>query len=162
MAAYDDALFRSQFPEFADTTTYPEALLSGYWDMATNFINPSDSGATGTSSCGCPYNFQILNGNSLALALNYMTAQLLTLGQQALANGTPGSDQGGFIVSAKIGEIIIAKLPPPAANAWQWWLGQTPYGQALLAMLQVLSVGGLSFGGLNERGSFRKGGGLFW
>jgi hypothetical protein len=149
-AAYDDALFRAQFPEFADTTKYPEALLSGYWDMAANFISPVD----------CPFN--ILNGGALALALNYMTAQLLTLGQQALANATPGSDQGGFIVSAKIGEIIIAKLPPPAANTWQWWLGQTPYGQALLAMLQVLSVGGLSIGGLPERQSFRKAGGLFW
>jgi hypothetical protein len=149
-AAYDDTLFRTQFPEFADTTQYPEALLSGYWDMATNFISTND----------CPY--YMLNGNSLALALNYMTAQLLTLGQQALANATPGSDQGGFIVSAKIGEIIIAKLPPPAANMWQWWLGQTPYGQALLAMLQLLSVGGLSIGGLAERQSFRKAGGFFW
>ena len=78
-ATYDDALFRTQFPEFADTTAYPEAMISAYWDMATNFISAED----------CPYN--VLNGSALALALNYMTAQLMTLGQQAIASAIPGS-----------------------------------------------------------------------
>lgn len=149
--AYDDTLFRTQFPEFSDTTQYPETLLSMYWDMATNFIDPTDC---------CMWN--VLTGSSLAYALNCMTAQLLTLGQMAQTTSPPGSDQGGFIISAEIGEIKVAKQAPPTSNMWSWWLSQTPYGQQLLALLQMLGVGGLSVGGLAERNAFRKVGGVFW
>lgn len=149
MATYDDALFRSQFPEFSDTTKYPSGVLSGYFSMAQLFI----------AADGCP--FDALQGAQLQLALNQMTAHLLTLGSQA-ATGQPGTSQGGFEVSASIGEISVAKLAPPAKDAWDWWLYQTMYGQALMALLSVIAVGGLSVGGLDERSSFRKAGGVFF
>ena len=55
--AYNDALIRSQFPEFSDTTKYPQALLSGYWSMGSNFITAS----------GSPCN--AITGDGLAMAL---------------------------------------------------------------------------------------------
>jgi hypothetical protein len=149
MATYNDALFRAQFPEFADTVAYPAAMLSGYFTMAQLFI------VADGSPCAS------LQGDQLQLALNQMTAHLMILGQQA-ATGVPGTAQGGFETSASIGEISVQKLAPPAADAWQWWLVQTTYGQALSALLSVLATGGLSVGGMSERSSFRKAGGCFW
>lgn len=150
MATYDDALFRAQFPEFADTTKYPELLISAYFSMAELFI-----GTAGSPFC-------VLNGDRLSLVLNQMTAHLLVLGKQALASGSPESNQGGFTTSSSIGEISVAKLAPPVKDAWDFWLYQTPYGQAMMALLSVLAVGGLSIGGIAERSSFRKAGGVFW
>jgi hypothetical protein len=150
MAAYSDSLIRAQFPELSSTTQYPEALLSGYWAMATNFISPRES----------PFN--AVKGNSLALALNYLTAHLLVLGQQAASGPQPGSKQGGFQTGSSTDELSITKLDPPAKTAWQWWLAQTTYGQSLWSLISVKSVGGFSVGGIAERESFRKAGGVFW
>lgn len=152
MAEYDDALFRAQFPEFSDETKYPRAVINAYWDMATLFI----------SDVECYWN--TLKGKRLATALNMLTAHLLLLGINARAVGgkTPGSKQGGFTTSATVGEVSVSKLAPPATDGWQWWLSGTPYGQMLWALLEMLAVGGTSVGGLAERDSFRKAGGVFW
>lgn len=148
--AYDDAAFRAQLPEFADTAKYPAAVLSASWDLATNFISlPS-----------CP--LSMLSGNSYQTAVNYMAAHLWVLSnQQSQPGQSPGENQGGFETSASIDKISVSTLPPPAANMWQWWLSQTPYGQALAALLRIKAVGGTSVGGLSERSGFRKVGGVF-
>jgi hypothetical protein len=96
-----------------------------------------------------------------------LTAHLLALGtmQTAGAGGqgqSAGGVQGGFITSATVGEVSVAKLAPPATNGWQWWLASTPYGQALWALLSVKAVGGFAIGGLPEREGFRKVGGVFF
>lgn len=154
MAIYDDALFRAQFPEFADAVAYPPFLIEAYWDLASSFIDTTDS------PC------RILTGKALVAAMNMLAAHLLILGIRAGAGpspgGTPGSEQGGFETSATVGDVSVAKLAPPAKDGWQWWLASTPYGQMLWAMLGVLAVGGLSIGGLPEREGFRKVGGVFW
>lgn len=150
--AYDDTLFRAQFPEFSDTTKYPTVLLSAYYDMACEFIDSTDS------PC------RLLNGGGLALALNYMTAHILSLGiiaSQSLAGGGGAPAQGGFETSASIDKISVSKVPPPAKDAWGYWLGQTTYGQSLWALLSVKGVGGLSVGGLPEGDAFRRVGGVF-
>lgn len=149
MPAYNDAAFRAQFPEFADETAYPEALIEMYFGLAMQFISTTGSPCSGFS------------GSQLQVALNYMTAHLLALGKQAMS-APPGSVQGGFDTSATIGEISVSKLAPPVKGPWDWWLYQTPYGQALMALLSVLAVGGISVGGMPEREGFRKVGGVFW
>ncbi len=152
MAQYDDALFRKQFPEFSDTTAYPTDLLELYWATAREFIGTKDS----------PCN--VLSGSTLALVLNYMTAHLLVLGRQAAQGGPAGagSSQGGFVTSSSIDKISVSTLAPPAKDGWEWWLAQTTYGQTIWALLKIKAVGGLSVGGLPERGSFRKVGGVFF
>lgn len=151
MAVYDDTLFRAQFPAFADQNKYPSVVIDAYWDMAAIFIANDES----------PYN--TLHGKLLSTALNMLTAHLLVLGDQSKSMGgkSPGSKQGGFTTSASVGEVSVAKLAPPATDGWEWWLSSTPYGQMLWALLQLKSVGGLSVGGLPERDSFRKVGGVF-
>lgn len=152
---FNDTLFRQQFPAFADTVKYPTAILNVFWNVAANFIDSVD------------FPCRILTGDSLVYALNCLTAHLYTLSLQqqeaAIGQGGAGSvDQGGFITSAHIDEITVSKMAPPASNGWQYWLSTTPYGQALWALLSVISVGGTSVGGLPEREGFRKVGGVFW
>jgi len=154
MAAYDDASFRLMFPAYADPVKYPTATIAAYWNMATLFISATD----------CPYN--TLSGETLQAALNMLCAHLLFLaGQAATATGASSAattKMGGFTTSASVGEVSVAKLAPPATNAWQWWLAGSPGGQMLWALLSLLAVGGFTVGGLPEREGFRKAGGVFW
>lgn len=147
---YDDTSFRTMFPEFSDQTKYPAATIELYFDLAKVFISDDGSPCSG------------LVGKTLRAALNYMTAHLMVLSQQQAAGASGTSNQGGFETSATIGEISITKLAPPAKDAWDYWLYQTPYGQALMALLSALAVGGVSVGGLPEREAFRKVGGVFF
>lgn len=148
--AYDDAAFRAQLPEFADTAKYPAPVLSAAWNLATNFI--------GMPSCPA----SMLNGNGYQVAANYMAAHLWVLSNQQQQPGqSPGDNQNAFETSASIDKISVSTLPPPADNMWKWWLSQTPYGQALSALLRIKAVGGTSVGGLAERIGFRKIGGVF-
>lgn len=139
---YDDNLFRAQFPEFKDQEKYPEPLIHGYWDMATNYVSVE--------------NFALLTASSLPLAVNQCTAHLMTL-----ASNSSSGQQGGFVTVATIDKISTSVLPPQAQDQFSWWLNQTPYGQQLAALLEISGVGGFYIGGLNERGSFRKAGGGF-
>ncbi|QQO38565.1 hypothetical protein [Pseudomonas phage TH15] len=155
MVIFDEHKFRTLFPEFADQAAYPDVRLQMYFDIACEFISDRDS----------PY--RILNGKALEACLYLLTAHLLSLSTmqvQGAAGGgvTAGGTQGGFITSATVGEVSVAKLAPPAKNGWQWWLSGTPYGQELWALLSVKAVGGFYIGGLPERQGFRKVGGTFW
>ncbi len=147
--AYDDALFRAQFPEFADPTKYPSITISIFYDVATSFIGDTNS----------PW--RMLNGKRLEVALNYLTAHLLFLSLTASSAATPIHNGGGMVISASIGEISAAKLSPPVQDGWQYWLASSPYGQALWALLKITAVGGTSLNGLPERTGFRKIGGVF-
>jgi len=124
---YNDAAFRALFPIFPETTQYLPARIQIFWDMATAYV----SNRTG----GC-----YIGGMNLpqqTQALNLMTAHLLYLSDQIQSGSTPG-----VMTGATIDKVTVTLEPPPAPNQWQWWLNQSPYGQQLLALLQVASVGG--------------------
>jgi hypothetical protein len=142
MITLDIAAFRALFTAFANTTTYPDATITMFWDTATNYVSNADYGE--------------LNGSSREYALQLMTAHLLAL--QAIVNRgqTPS-----MVNSSTIDKISVSLTVAPVKNQWQWWLNLTAYGQQLLALLQVKAVGGLYIGGLPERAAFRKVGGIF-
>lgn len=149
---FDVSIFRQQFPEFSDSTKYPDAQVTMANVMAQQFIDPVDT------PC------RMLSGDALALALNYMTAQILALAvlaAQSLSGPGGVPAQGGFEQSASIDKISVSKVPPPAKDGWQYWLGQTTYGQSLWALLSLKAVGGLSVGGIPEGDAFRRAYGLF-
>jgi hypothetical protein len=148
-AAYNDTLFRQQFPEFANITTYPATVLSGYWGMGLNFLK----------GAGQPWG--MLDGNAYMNAMNAVTAHLLVLGMRAAASITPGAAQGGYQTGSNIDGISVQKLAPPVKSTFAWWLAQTSYGQMVLALISIAGVGGVSIGGLPEREAFRKAGGVF-
>lgn len=158
MSTLDYNQFRNRFPQFVDEDVFSDLKLGVFYDMAQQFIDSTDS------PC------RVLNGSQLALALQYMTAHLLYIAIQSESSDPDdveggsggGGDSGGFITSATIGEISVSKLAPPSKDGWDWWLNSSPYGSGLLALLQMLAAGGLSYGGLPEREGFRKIGGVFW
>lgn len=141
--AYDDTYFRATFPAFANTTTYPTGMLSGYWTLAESGFMP------GTDQW-------MLNGTPLITALNLLTAHFAQ--SYTLIN----SVQNNVIVTgATEGTVTVSMLPPPTKTGYQWWLATTQYGQQLWALLQIQSIGGAYVGGSCEIGSFRKAGGYF-
>lgn len=139
---FDVTAFRTQFPAFANSTTFPDGTLQQYWNAATCYVTPND--------------FCYLSGDCLQLALNLMTAHLTQLSVQIAAGKMPYLMQ-----SATIDKVTISLTPPPLKNQWQWWLSTTPYGMQLFAMLQAKSVGGFYIGGLPETAAFRKVAGIF-
>lgn len=153
MPAYNDSNFRALFTVFSNTTQYPEAQISMFWGVATDYISTYDS---------C---FNILNGNSLQLALDSLCAHLLTLftaDQNNVDEGEDPGQPGSIETSASVGSVSVSSLPPPIQDdSWRYWLNQTRYGQQLLALLSVKAVGGFYVGGLAERHGFRKFGGTF-
>lgn len=142
------ARFRALVPELSEVT-YPDPKVEVALEVAGFYIDPVD----------CWY--RMLHGKSLEYALCLMAAHLLALQKQREDETNPGDAQGGFVQSASIGDVSVTKATIPAKDTWDWWLLQTPFGTALQALLQVVSVGGTFIGGLPETAAFRKVGGVF-
>lgn len=141
---FDIPLFRQQFPQFASETTYPDALLQMYWDMAVCYISDQDYG--------------FLSGSCRQLAINLMVAHLTVLSQLDAEGDIVG---GSLEQSATVDKVSVSLTPPPNKSQYSWWLSQTPYGQQLQALLSSKIAGGFYAGGLPERSAFRKVGGIF-
>jgi hypothetical protein len=141
---YNDANFRLQFPQFADTTAFPELQLQGWWDMGTSYINILN---------GYPWSF---NPAQLQLAADLMCAHL---GQSfVLIN----SGQPTVVVQGSAeGTVNVTLTPPPVKTSFGWWLATTAYGQQLRALLRAVANVGLYVGGSLDRYGFRGAGGYF-
>lgn len=131
--------FKAQFPEFA---AVGDATVQLQLDTAQDYISNQ--------------NYGFLNGNKRIYAINLVAAHLLKI-SLAIASG----QHIQAVLNATEGPVNISFAPPPITNGWQWWLNATPYGQSLLAMLSVNSVGGWYIGGASNRAGIRKPGGYF-
>jgi Protein of unknown function (DUF4054) len=124
---YNDAAFRALFPAYSNATTFPQAGLQLYWSTATSYVSNRYGGCyTGG-----------MNLQQQTQALNLMTAHLVYINGLIAGGQTPG-----IMTGATIDKVNITLEPPPVPNQWQYWLQSSPYGQQLLALLQVASVGG--------------------
>lgn len=142
---YDDLKFRSLFPALASTAQYGSATVKQYWDVATSYVSDRNG--------GCYFGGMTLAQQTLAL--NLMTAHLVFLTNTVAAGNTPG-----VTIAATIDKISVTLQPPPESNQWQYWLNQSPYGQQLLALLQVAGVGGFyAASGVPGRAGFHFGNG---
>lgn len=139
----DITTFRTMFPQFADPTKYPDAVIQMWFDMAYCAFYPNDT---------C-----VLSGECLDSFLYLMAAHIGTL----LARAATGSTQVGSKTQATIDKVTVAYSVPPFKNGWEYWLSQTPYGLQLWAMMQVRMAGGFYFNGRPESAAFRKVGGRF-
>lgn len=131
--------FKAEFPAFAGKS---DDTLTATFSTSTIYIANDTCSSLGMS------------GTKESLYL--MTAHLLALGDIIAAGQTPGVEQ-----SATIDKVSVTMQPPPNKNQFQWWLNTTPYGQRLLALLQMKSVGGHVVGGNPELDAFRKAYGVF-
>lgn len=133
--------FREMFPVFSNTFTYPDALIVAMSENATSYV----SNQTGGCFVGK------MKPAQQVLALNLMTAHLSYLMGLVNTQQSPG-----IVQAATIDKVSVTLVPPPEKNQWQWWLNQSPFGQQLLALLQVAAAAGYFIpGGLPARAGFR-------
>lgn len=135
--SFDVAAFRRLFPAFSGSC-YSDSTLQVFWDMATAYLNDR------TGGCGN------MNLKQQTLALNLMTAHLAAITAMIAAKDTPG-----IVTSATIDKISVTIQPPPEVNQWQYWLNSTPYGQQLLALLQIAAAGGRFYNPVSVFTAFR-------
>lgn len=140
--AFDKALFRQLFPEFAAVS---DAVLQVRWDEASGYVS--------TENCGDLLDLK------RAQAVMYCTAHLLRIAA-TLAAGGAGSGVG-VVTAATIDKVTVQLSPPPGLDGWSYWLSTTPYGLQLVAYLKAQATGGFYYGGMPERAAFRKVGGIF-
>lgn len=156
---FDIAYFRKAFPAFANPAAFSDEMLQMYWDWATYYV--SDVNYGWLSNLNSPTNPAVPGrspGYARSRAIQLMMAHLLQL--QVL---NAAGQQGGIVTQATVDKVSVGLEPPPIPNQWQWWLNGTPYGQQLLALLQVKSAGGFYNGGVPVLGAFTPtyGGGFF-
>lgn len=137
---YNDANFRAQFPAFASTTVYPEAVLAFAWSMGGGWVNQLSQARWGL-------------GTKLQQAADLMGAVIARQLYGPTKNGTqtsagtpsPAADvTAGPIVSASnVDTSATIKLPEFGSSAFSaLLLASPPYGTLLLSLLQIsASVG---------------------
>ena len=136
--------FRVQFPAFESPVTYSDATLNMYFGTANAYVQ--NNGGWTPFSC-----------QQLTQAMNLFTAHLAFLGN-AIANGNAPT----IVSASSIDKISVTLEPPPAKNQFQWWLNTSPYGAQLLALLEIVAVGGAYVStGIPGRAGFRFGGNGF-
>jgi len=121
---YNDAGFRALFAPYASPITYPANTIQTFWNSAILYINNRYGGR-----------FTGMSVAQQTQAINLMTAHLLYLSDLIAAGEVPS-----IITGATIDKITVSIEPPPVKNQWQYWLQTTPYGQQLLALLQIIGV----------------------
>jgi hypothetical protein len=140
--AFDIAAFRAQCPAFSDTTVYPDAVLQGWWDMAIEYISNQN------------YGYLIDNGRRMAI--NYMTAHLVYTNDLISAGSTPG-----IVTASGVDRVNVTLVAPKERSQWHFWLNQSPYGVALMALLRGRAIGGFSAGYGAPRAGIRQPNGSF-
>lgn len=134
---FQEPAFRKAYPQFTCGKEYPTVVLQASFTAATAYIT--------NNTFGC------VSASQQTLALNLMTAHLALLA----ANAADGQVTG-VVTDATIDKVSVGLQPPPERSQWQWWLNQTPYGQQLLALFQVQTVGGFYVGGSLDLAAFRR------
>lgn len=143
-AEFNVTNFRAQFPEFANSTTYPDASLAAWWEMGNNYVSTDNAG------------YDSWRATQAQLACDLMCAHL------AKSFTLIGNGVGTVLVNGSTeGSVSVSLTPPPVRGAWQWWLATTGYGAQLRALLKVIAGPGSYIGGLPERSAFRKVGGVW-
>jgi len=139
---FDPEAFRALFPEFADETTYPDATLQMYWDMATCYISDQ------SNDC--------LSETCLTLLINLLTAHLAKFN-----TNTNSGDGNALVESATIDDVSIKAAIPDVDDIFNWWILQTDYGVQYYAILSTQAAGGFYIGGSLDFNAFRGASGNF-
>lgn len=120
--------FRQAFPEFSDTTSYPDALLQRFLTWAQAYISTQSF---------------YIKDNIRLLLIQLMAAHLITLSEIDPQTHTVVSMGGvaGAEVSASVGGVSVSKQGQISKDSLEQWLQSTGYGQQYLAILQAHNLG---------------------
>jgi hypothetical protein len=133
--AYNDAVFRQQFPAFANATAYPATALQFAWNMGANWMSQKSAACWGVGA---------YNSAKLQQAADLMGAVMVyQLYGPAVTGGQPtyseAGEAPGAVESATEGSVTAQfQLPEIGSSAFSsMLLASPPYGRMLLALLQV-------------------------
>lgn len=118
---FNYATFQSQIPLYASSPV--ESVVQAYWATATYYVSAINAG--------------VIHDDARQYAINLMCAHLIFIANLAAEGQVPA-----LLQNATVDKVSVGVTPPPLPNQWQWWLDLSPYGQQLLALLQVNSVAG--------------------
>lgn len=125
----DETTFRTDFPEFQSTATYPSTGVTFWLGIAANVVNSDAWGAL----------------SDLGVAL--FTAHNLVLEQQAqkaaTAGGAPGAGQVGPIASKSIDKVSVSYDLSKALLEGGGDLNLTTFGSRFYRLSLMMGAGGL-------------------
>lgn len=130
---------RGLFPEFTDTTHWPNDRISANITVAGLYVSTKNYGDIGF--------------DRRALLIELMAAHLLKLDDQTGAAGGSGgaaSAATGQRISATVGQVSVSYAVPEDRGALAYFLNQTTYGQRYLAFLASLRSP-MYYGGSRQR-----------
>lgn len=128
--------FRSQYPEFTSEIKFTDSAVTMAFNKATIFFK---------NETNCE-----LDEVQLEVILYLMTAHLLKVQSNTLKGGS------GLVGSATIDKVSISIISPKNLSEFEYFLNQTIYGQELLALMAILTLGGFYVGGSPETMAFKR------
>lgn len=137
--------FRIRRPAFANPALYPTDDILLWADTTDCYIDVGNRW------------FRCVKCQELMTEL--LTAHLLYIYGTGSA---PGNSSSGVVTNATVGSVSVGITSAlTSKGAFISWLGKSPYGEDLAAILARLSIGLGYIGGAPERRAFRKVGGRF-
>jgi hypothetical protein len=123
---FDIAAFRTSFPEFASTESYPTSMVELWAGLATQQVDP------------CRWKGTWILGVSLYVAHE------LTLARQnvkaAQVGGTPGQ-QGGIASSKTVGSVTVQYDPQTSTEKDAGYWNLTTYGKQFIRLVRIFGAG---------------------
>lgn len=123
--------FLATFPEFEGTSI---PLIDSFITQAEAYISTE--------------NYGILQNKSRVLAIELMTAHLMTINDRIVKDK---QSQAVFVASANIHDVSVSLVPPTNANQYEFWLNLTVYGTRLWALLSTKTPCGFYVAGSPQR-----------
>lgn len=122
----DISTFRTNFPEFASTSVYPDAQITFWAGVAETLL------------------VQNVWGTSYGFAVNLYVAHEITLATQnsqaAAVGGSPGQ-HGGIANSKAVGAVNVAYDAATQTEKDAGWWNRTTYGQQLYRLIRMFGSG---------------------
>jgi hypothetical protein len=122
----DIALFRTDFPEFADSVRFPDSTITFWSGLGEQLISEDRFGDMRTQAV------ELFTAHNIVLAAGNVAA--------SAAGGLPGGS-GGLVASKAVGSVNVsydnASVMLPNAGHWN----QTTYGRQYIQLVRLLGNG---------------------
>lgn len=128
MATFDVGLFRTHFPEFADTVAYPTSTINYWADLALIMVNQ------------CVWKTQFQRGVSLYVAHEMVLAQQAA--KTSAAGGSPGTF-GGIANTKTVGSVTVGYDAQTTTEKDAGYWNLTNYGKQLIRLARIFGAGAI-------------------
>lgn len=122
----DNALFRTDFPEFADSVRFPDSTITFWSSLGEQLISKDRFGNMHTQAV------ELFTAHNIVLTAGNVAA--------SVTGGLPGGS-GGPVASKAVGSVNVsydnASVMLPNAGHWN----QTTYGRQYIQLVRLLGNG---------------------